>query len=148
MSTVNAMITIGPRVYYAMAHNGALFRSAGSVHPRWRTPVVAILLQGVCAVLMTLTPFPALIIYIGFSLTVFTVLAVASVFVFRKRKEWQRLPAVNFLFPLVPAAYILVGVCMIIWGVIWRPVPSIAALATIAAGAAAYQRIRKSGQPA
>jgi APA family basic amino acid/polyamine antiporter len=144
MSTVNAMITIGPRVYYAMAHNGALFRSAGSVHPRWHTPVVAILLQGACAILMTLTPFPELIIYIGFSLTVFTVLAVASVFVFRKRKEWQRLPAVNFLFPLVPAAYILVGVCMIVWGVIWRPLPSIAALATIAAGAAAYQRIRTS----
>jgi hypothetical protein len=71
------------------------------------------------------------------------VLAVGSVFVFRRRREWQRLAAVNFLFPLVPASYILVGVCMIVWGVIWRPAPSIAALATIGAGAAAYQRISK-----
>ncbi len=144
MSTVNAMITIGPRVYYAMAHNGAFFRSAAMVHPRWHTPVVAILLQGACAILMTLTPFPELIIYIGFSLTVFTVLAVASIFMFRKRAEWQTIPAVNFLFPLVPAAYIVVGICMIVWGVIWRPAPSIAALATIAAGAAAYQRIGRT----
>ena len=143
MSTVNAMITIGPRVYYAMAHNGAFFRAAATVHPRWHTPVVAILLQGACAILMTLTPFPELIIYIGFSLTVFTVLAVFSVFVFRRRREWQRLAAVSFLFPLVPASYILVGVCMIAWGIVWRPAPSIAALATIAAGAAAYQKIRK-----
>lgn len=145
MSTVNAMITIGPRVYYAMAHNRAFFRAAAVVHPRWHTPVVAILLQGGCAILMTLTPFPELIIYIGFSLTVFTVLAVASVFVFRKRSEWQTIAAVNFLYPLVPVAYIAVGVCMIVWGVIWRPEPSLAALATIAAGAAAYHRVRTAG---
>jgi len=101
MATVNAMVTIGPRVYYAMAHNNAFFRIAGTVHPRWRTPVNAVLLQGLCAILMTLTPFPALIIYIGFSLTFFTVMAVASVFIFRRRREWQKLLSVSFLFPLI-----------------------------------------------
>jgi APA family basic amino acid/polyamine antiporter len=139
MATVNAMVTIGPRVYYAMAHNQAFFRFVGKVHPKWHTPVNAILLQGLCAIAMTLTPFPALIIYIGFSLTFFTVLAVASVFVFRRRPEWQRLRAVSFLFPMIPGAYILVGVCMIIYGTIWEPIPSIAALATILAGGAVYQ---------
>ncbi|HVW86546.1 MAG TPA: amino acid permease [Bryobacteraceae bacterium] len=142
MSTVNAMVTIGPRVYYAMAHNRAFFKAAGTVHPRWHTPVVAIVMQGICAILMTLTPFPQLIIYIGFSLTFFTVMAVASVFVFRRRPDWQRLRAVNFLFPLIPGAYILVGACMIIYGVIWAPLPSIAALATILAGGAVYQARR------
>lgn len=139
MATVNAMVTIGPRVYYAMAHNGAFFRAAGKVHPRWHTPVNAILMQGACAMIMTLTPFPALIIYIGFSLTFFTVMAVGSVFIFRRRPEWQRLRAVNFLYPLIPGAYLLVGVCMIVYGVIWAPIPSIAALATILAGGAVYQ---------
>jgi APA family basic amino acid/polyamine antiporter len=133
------MVTIGPRVYYAMAHNRAFFQFAGTVHPKWHTPVNAILMQGVCAILMTLTPFPELIVYIGFSLTFFTVMAVASVFVFRRRPEWQRLRALGFLFPMIPGAYILVGTCMIIYGVIWRPVPSIAALATILAGGAVYQ---------
>jgi APA family basic amino acid/polyamine antiporter len=139
MATVNAMVTIGPRVYYAMAHNNAFFRIAGRVHPKWHTPVNAILLQGLCAIVMTLTPFPALIIYIGFSLTFFTVMAVASVFVFRKRRDWQHLPSVSFLFPLIPGAYIAVGVCMIVYGVIWAPLPSIASLATILAGGAVYQ---------
>lgn len=147
MLTVNAMITIGPRVYYAMAHNGAFFRAAGTVNPRWHTPVNAILMQGVCAMLMTLTPFPALIVYIGFSLTFFTVLAVASLFVFRRRPEWQRLRAVNLLFPLIPAAYILVGVCMIVYGVIWAPKPSIAALATILAGGAVYHLSARRARP-
>ena len=53
------------------------------MHPRWHTPVVAILSQGMCAMLMTLTPFPELVVYIGFSLTLFTVLSVASLFIFR-----------------------------------------------------------------
>jgi APA family basic amino acid/polyamine antiporter len=139
MATVNAMVTIGPRVYYAMAHNGAFFQAAGKVHPRWHTPVNAIVMQGICAMVMTLTPFPELIIYIGFSLTFFTVMAVGSVFVFRRRAEWQRLRAVSFLFPLIPGAYILVGLCMIFYGVIWAPVPSVAALATILAGGAVYR---------
>ncbi len=40
MSTVNAMVTIGPRVYYAMAKNRAFLASAAKVHPKWHTPVV------------------------------------------------------------------------------------------------------------
>jgi APA family basic amino acid/polyamine antiporter len=63
-STVNAMVTIGPRVYYAMARNGAFVKAAAAVHPRWHTPVVAILSQGACAILMTLTPIPKLFLFI------------------------------------------------------------------------------------
>jgi APA family basic amino acid/polyamine antiporter len=138
MSTVNAMITIGPRVYYAMAKNKAFFKTAATVHPEWHTPVVAILSQGVCAMLMTLTPFPQLVLYIGFSLTFFTVMAVASLFIFRRRPGWQRLRPVSFCFPLIPLSYILVGACMIGYGIIWQPTASITALATIGAGAAVY----------
>jgi hypothetical protein len=45
---------------------------------------------------MTLTSFPGLIIYAGMSLTLFTVLAVASLFIFRRQSGWQRLGAVSF----------------------------------------------------
>jgi len=71
MATVNAMVTIGPRVYYAMALRRAFFPAAAQVHPRWRTPVIAILAQGLCAIAMTLTPFPDLMVFIGMSLTFF-----------------------------------------------------------------------------
>ncbi|MBK9168241.1 MAG: amino acid permease [Bryobacterales bacterium] len=138
MSTVNAMVTIGPRVYYAMAQNGAFPAAAARVHPRFRTPIVAIVSQGVCAILMTLTPIPDLFVFIGFSLTFFSVLAVASVFRFRRRPGWQRLRAVDFCFPLVPAAYIVVGAGMIVYGMIFAPVVSVAALATIGLGGAVY----------
>jgi APA family basic amino acid/polyamine antiporter len=123
-----------------MARNKAFFSGAAKVDPRWHTPVNAILSQGLCAIVMTVTPFPALVVYIGFSLTLFTVLSVASVFVFRRRRVgWQRLKALEFAWPLIPASYILVGTCMMAYGVIWQPRGSLTALATVGAGALVYR---------
>jgi APA family basic amino acid/polyamine antiporter len=138
MATVNAEVTIGPRVYYAMARNKAFFKAAAKVHPEWHTPVTAILSQCLCAMLMTVTPFPQLVYYIGFSLTFFSVLSVTSLFIFRRRPGWQKLRPVSFCFPAIPLAYILVGACMIAYGIVWQPVASVTALATIGAGAAVY----------
>jgi len=138
MATVNAEVTIGPRVYYAMAKNKAFFKAAAKVHPEWHTPVIAILSQGLCAMVMTLTPFVQLVYYIGFSLTFFSVLSVASLFIFRRRPGWQKLRPVSFCFPAIPLAYIMVGACMIAYGIVWQPVASVTALATIGAGAAVY----------
>ena len=139
VATVSAEVTIGPRVYYAMAKNRAFFRAAAAVHPRWHTPVVAILSQGLFAMLMTLTPFPDLVIYIGFSLTLFTVLSVGSVFIFRrKRPGWQRLRALDFAWPLIPALYILVGTIMMLYGMFTHPLASLSALLTVGAGALVY----------
>ena len=147
VSTVNAMVIVGPRVYYAMARNKAFFQAAAKVDERWHTPVNAILSQGACAMLMTLTPFPELVIYIGMSLTLFTVLSVASLFVFRRRPGWKRLRTLDFAWPLIPASYILVGTCMMVYGVIWQPRASLTALATVAVGALVYRtRVRDTGR--
>ena len=83
---------------------------------------------------MTFTSFPQLVTYIGFSLTFFTVLAVSSVFVFRRRPGWQRLPAVSVRFPVCPGVrHLLVGVWMIYYGFMLRPAISAAAsLVTLA----------------
>jgi APA family basic amino acid/polyamine antiporter len=140
VSTVNAEITIGPRVYYAMAKNRAFFSAAARVHPRWHTPIVAIVAQGLCAMAMTVTPFPQLVIYIGMSLTLFTVLSVASLFVFRKRRAgWQRLWAVDFAWPLLPVSYILVGAVMMVYGLVSNLGPSLAAFGTVGIGALVYR---------
>jgi APA family basic amino acid/polyamine antiporter len=123
-----------------MAKNRAFFHAAGAVHPKWHTPVFAILSQGMCAMVMTLTPFRELILYIGMSLTLFTVLSVTALLVFRRRQPgWQRMRAVDFCYPLVPGSYILVGVSMMIFGVISKPAASLTAFATVGAGALVYR---------
>ncbi len=144
LATVNAEVTIGPRVYYAMAKNGAFFSMAAKVDPRWHTPVIAILCQGVCAILMTVSPFLNLLLYIGLLLNFFAVLSVGSLFVFRRRPGWQKLGVVSFAYPLLPAFFCAVGIWMTILGVMLRPVISAAAVLTVAAGAAVYHfKLRK-----
>ncbi|MCX7603231.1 MAG: amino acid permease, partial [Bryobacteraceae bacterium] len=139
MSTVNAMVTIGPRLYYAMAKNGAFVPSAGYVHPKWRTPVVAILFQGACAMLMTLVNFGNLMTYIGYLLNLFAMLAVASLLWLRRRPDWQKLPAVSFAFPLVPMLFVVPGVWLVIAGLRFAPLISAAAAATLVSGALVYR---------
>jgi basic amino acid/polyamine antiporter, APA family len=138
VSTVNAMVTIGPRVYYAMAKNRAFLPVAAKVDPRWHTPVPAIVLQGLCAVLMTLTPFPELVVYIGFTLNFFAVMSVSSLFLFRRRPEWQKLRVVSFAYPLLPALFLLVGGWMTVYGFLMKPKVSLAAVLTVAVGAIVY----------
>ena len=138
LATVNAMVTVGPRVYYAMAKNGAFFAAAAKVDPRWHTPVVAIVCQGLCTILMTITPFPSLLFYVGFTLNFFASMSVASLFVFRRRPGWRKLGVVSFAYPLVPAIFLLTGLVMTIVGMTRRPTLSLAGIVTIAGGALVY----------
>lgn len=147
LATINAQIVTGPRVYYAMAKNGAFLASAAKVHPRWHTPAVAIVAQGVCTMLMTITPFPQLVNYIGFTLNFFAVMSVASLMLFRRREGWRKLRVVSFCYPLVPVVFLLVGTWMIIQGIQLKPYISLAAVVTVLTGALVYHfRIRH--QPA
>jgi len=101
--------------------------------------VIAILSQGLCAMLMTLTSFRDLLTYIGMSLTIFTVLSVAALMVFRRRRPgWQRLRAIDFAYPLLPVSYILVGAGMVIFGIKEATVASLTAFATVGVGALVY----------
>lgn len=138
LATVNAMVTIGPRVYYAMAQNGAFFAAAAKVHPKYRTPVNAILAQAVVTILMATTSFRDLMTYIGFTLNIFLVMSVGSLFFLRRRPGWQRLKVVDFAYPLIPAIFVLTGLWMTYQGLTKEPKISFAGLATIATGALFY----------
>lgn len=147
MSTVNAMVTVGPRVYYAMAGNGAFPAVAAKVHPRFHTPVAAIVAQGVCTMLMTLTPFRDLIQYIGFTLYFFAAMSVASLFIFRRRPGWQKLRVVSFAYPLFPLLFILMGAWVTYQGIVLKPYVALAAGVTLATGALVYHLRLRSRAP-
>jgi APA family basic amino acid/polyamine antiporter len=148
LATVNAMVTIGPRVYYAMAKNGAFFAGAAKVHPRWHTPINAIIAQGACAMLMTVTRFTDLFFFIGITLNFFAVMSVSSLFIFRRRPDWRKLRAVSFMFPLIPLFFIVAGLCVTLFGVLLNPAWSTVAIATVATGALIYRFRLRSSTPA
>jgi len=139
LASVNALVTIGPRVYYAMAKNRAFFPAAAKVHEKWRTPVASIAMQGACAVVMCLTPFRDLMFYVGFLLNAFAALAVSSLFVFRKRAGWRKLPVVSFAWPLLPVFFLVCCLWVAIAGILLRPSVSITALGTVVLGAIVYK---------
>ena len=140
LAMVHALTTVGPRVAYAMARNGAFFSVAAKVDPQWRTPVPAILMQAGVAMLMTMTSLPSLFFFIGFTLNFFSVMSVASLFRFRNRPGWKRLAPVSWLWPLQPLVFILTGVWMTIFGLTLEPKIAIAACLLIGAGALFYKR--------
>ena len=147
LATVNAMSMIGPRVYYAMARQRAFFAAAAKVHPRWNSPWIAVLAQGVCCCVLIVTgTFESLVYYIGFTLFLFSALSVLAIFKFRKRPGWKRSRWVNFGYPLIPLAY----VCMNIWVFIYfaqsKGQEALWSLATIVVGALVYHfYVRKQG---
>jgi APA family basic amino acid/polyamine antiporter len=143
LSTVNAMTIAGPRVYYAMARDGQFFAFAAHVHPRWRTPVNSIMTQAICTILLVFTPFPQLVVYIGFTLSLFSAMSVASLFRFRQRPGWQRLRIVSFAYPLIPCLFIAVGVWMIIEGIIQKPLISMLTGLTLASGGLLYHNRKR-----
>lgn len=139
LATVNAMSMIGPRVYYAMAQNGAFFAAAAQVHPRWKSPWIAVLAQGVCCCALILTgTFESLIYYIGFTLFFFSALSVLAIFKFRKRPGWKRSPWVSVAFPVIPLAYVLMNVWVFVFFVRERRWEALWSLLTVLAGALIY----------
>jgi APA family basic amino acid/polyamine antiporter len=148
VTLINAMVTTGPRVYYAMAKNGAFLAAAARIHPKWRTPVLAIVAQGTCAMALTITPFPQLVVYIGFLLNIFAVLSVASLMHFRRQPGWRKLRVVSFCYPLFPVLFILVGLWMTVQGLQFKPFVSLAAAITLVMGALVYHFRLRSQAPA
>lgn len=81
-----SMLT-GPRVYYAMAHDGLFFKSVGKLSPGSRVPVVAILLQGVAAIIIACSGTYGEIL--NFAITVdfiFFGMTATALFVLRRRQ--------------------------------------------------------------
>jgi APA family basic amino acid/polyamine antiporter len=148
LSCVSAMVIVGPRVYYAMANDGCFFRGAARVHPRWGTPVQAILYQSAAAALMILTgTFESLIYYIGFALILFAALATAGLVRVRRHPGWKKLAAVSWGYPLVPALFIIASAWMLCYTAVLRPKESALGLLTILLGAGLYfWKFRRNSQ--
>lgn len=135
-SSLSAFIILGPRVYYRMARDGYFFKSVSRVHSKHKVPVNAIYLQAVLAMILVLSgTFEQILIYMGFSLGIFPILAVAGVFKLRSLNQSKlRLPG----YPYVQVFFILSGVVMLFLAYFERPVESSIALITALAGIPVY----------
>jgi APA family basic amino acid/polyamine antiporter len=129
-----------PRVYWAMAERGLFFRGVADLHPRWRTPVRAILLQTSWAIVLVLTwgTFDRLVGNVLFVDWIFFGLAGAAVLVLRLRRgaptSGYHVPG----YPLVPLAFVGISVWFVACTLRTRPEQALAGGALLAAGVPVY----------
>ena len=85
---LNLVILVSPRVYQAMAEDGSFIPHLARLHPRHRTPAAAIVFQCAWAILLTLSgSYGALLDWVVFGDWIFFGLAVATLFVYRRRER-------------------------------------------------------------
>jgi APA family basic amino acid/polyamine antiporter len=144
LGSLSAMTTAGPRVYFAMARDGAFFRAAARIHPRFHTPWVAIVAQAIWSSLLVLTNTKdQLAEYTGFAVLVFSAFAVSTVFVLRRRHPDEPRPFRALGYPLAPAVFVLASLAITVAAVIGRPGPSLWGAVIIAAGVPVYYVFRR-----
>lgn len=150
IATAIAVSTVGflsqsmltaPRVYFAMAKDGLFFRSVGAVHPRTRAPIVAIVLQGVLAIVLALQgDYGALLDYVVSIDVIFFGLTACCIFIFRRRlieserEGMTRVPG----HPITTIVFIAVCWLIAINTVFQNPANTLVGLAIMLAGIPAY----------
>ena len=135
ISPVSAYVMIGPRVLEAMSSDGFMPRSFSRLNRR-QVPATAVFVQAALAALIAVTSsFGPLLIYIGFTLTIFAALTVASLFGLRGRPDIKR---VCIGYPVTPLIFLAFALWATVWSIRSQPVPTLAALATLLVAYAAH----------
>src|SRR6202000_2077967 len=109
LGTLNGSILTNPRVFFAMAADGLLFRQIAPGHPRYKTPYMAITLTAVLGIIFVmLRTFEQLADTFVTAIIPFYALGVASIFAFRERGRGGYKPPYRApLYPLTPIVFVL-----------------------------------------
>ena len=103
----NGLILSGARVYYAMSRDDLFFRSAGALHPRYRTPAVALVVQAVWTSMLCLSgTYSQLLEFVIFAALLFYMLTAVGLFVLRLKRPGAPRPVRVPGYPWLPAAYL------------------------------------------
>ena len=138
-----------PRIYYAMARDGAFFRKVAEVHPTYQTPAFAILFQSVWVVVLILFwgTFESLISYVVFTDGIFFALAATTIFIFRARRPEAARPYRTLGYPITPIVFIGLEIWFILKILVQRPAQAWAGLILLALGVPVYYYWKRTVRP-
>src|SRR6266568_1819864 len=104
----NGLILSGARVYYAMARDDLFFKSAGVLHPEYKTPAVALVVQAVWTSLLCLSgTYTQLLNFVIFAALVFYGLTAVGLFALRAKRPAADRPVRAPGYPWLPALYVV-----------------------------------------
>jgi APA family basic amino acid/polyamine antiporter len=145
-SALFAFMTFAPRLYYAMARDGAAPRFAGRLDARSGAPVIAIALQAALAALLVVVgSFQAIVAYFVFVTVAFLALTVAGLYRLpRPEPGGYRVPG----WPVTPLGFLaMLFVTLVLLGA-GNPLQALLGTAVVAAGAPIYRLFVVSRVPA
>jgi APA family basic amino acid/polyamine antiporter len=139
-----AGILAGSRILFAMATDGVFFPAASRVHPRYRTPHVAIVALTVWSMILTLSgTYEQLFTYVMFSSILFSVVAGIALFRLRRIRADVPRPYRAWGYPVVPLVFVVGSTAFVINTLFERPVESLAGLGLLVVGVPVYLIFRK-----
>jgi APA family basic amino acid/polyamine antiporter len=111
-----------PRIFFAMADDKLLFEPIARVHPKWKTPHIAISLACVLGVAMVMTQtFEQLTDTFVLAMWPFYALSVAAIYTLRKKQPNLSRPYKVVGYPFVPAVFIAAAIYLVVNALITDP---------------------------
>jgi len=134
----------GSRVLFAMALDGVFLPAASRVHPRYRTPHVAVVALTVWSIVLALSgTYEQLFTYVMFSSILFSVAAGLALFRLRGTHPQHPRPYRAWGYPVVPGIFVLGSAAFVLNTLLERPVESIAGLGLLLIGVPVYRFSRR-----
>lgn len=150
LGALTGIILCGPRVYYSMARDGLLFRWVGDIHPRYRTPHKAIIIQAVWSSILVATgTYKTLFTRVVYTEWIFFGLMAIGLFILRRRPDTVRGFRI-WGYPLIPALFIISSFAIVANQIISDPSESLFGLSLVLLGLPVYylraRKFTKKGQ--
>jgi APA family basic amino acid/polyamine antiporter len=138
VSSVSAMIMAGPRVAQVMGQDVPLLGFLAKT-TRKGAPAIAIVIQATITLFLILTSsFERVITYMGFTFNLFTMLTVIGLIVLRVKQPELPRPSRMWGYPFTAIIFLLIGLWVLVYGLIYKPTESIAGFATVLTGLVVY----------
>jgi APA family basic amino acid/polyamine antiporter len=138
-SSLNGSMLASPRVFFAMADDGLFFETIARVHPRYKTPYVAILLAGLLGMALVLSrSFEQLTDTFVLAIWPFYALGVAAIYRLRKKRPDLERPYRAIGYPIVPAIFVVSVIAFVINSLINEPTSTGITFALIFSGIPVY----------
>jgi APA family basic amino acid/polyamine antiporter len=143
--TLNGSIMSGARVPFATARDGYFFKAIAEVHPRFRTPFIAIVVQCLLAVILLLLGgnFRQFFSLAIFAEWLFYMITGSTVFVFRRREPRADRPYKVWGYPIVPALFIVVSAVLLYYTFVGNLKSSAAGCVVILAGVPVFYLFKR-----